>query len=131
MRVLFFLALLISLASCSKNSSDCTSIEYNKAFIAQVGEQYCVDDKNTITIDKVENQLCPCNADCLWEGEFILHVSVNADGTLYKYSFGTSEKTIDNEPFNYFKLKFLSITPESCDNEIQKDFRVRLVLEKQ
>ena len=130
MRALFLLALLSVLTSCTKNNSDCTSIEYNKAFIAEVGEQYCVDDKNYVRIDKVDNQLCPCNADCIWEGEFIVNMSVTADGKSYEYSFGSSEKTIDEEPFDFFKLKFLSITPNSCDSDVQKDFRVGFILEK-
>jgi len=55
---------------------------------------------------------------------------VTADGKSYEYSFGSSEKTIDEEPFDFFKLKFLSITPNSCDSDVQKDFRLGFILEK-
>lgn len=116
--------------ACDKTDSNCTSIEYNKSFTAEVGERYCVDDNNYITIDKIENQLCPCNADCVWEGEFILHLSVTADGVSHTYTFGSSAQSIDVQHFDFFKVKFLSITPDACDSEVQKDFRVGFVLEK-
>lgn len=131
MKAFIFLVFLTLLMSCSKNDSSCTSIDYNKSFMAEVGEVYCVDDKNTIKIDSIDNQLCPCNADCIWEGEFILHLSVTADAVSHSYSFGSSETTIDIQPFDFYKVKFLSITPFACDSEIQKDFRVGLVLEKE
>lgn len=131
MKASIFLVFLSLLISCSKNDSSCTSIDYDKSFIAEVSEVYCIDEKNTIKIDSIENQLCPCNADCVWEGEFIIHMSVIADGVAHSYSFGSSAQTIDIQPFDSFKVKFLSITPDACDSEVQKDFRVGLVLEKE
>jgi hypothetical protein len=130
MKASIYLVFLTLMISCNKNDSSCNSIDYNKSFIAEVGQVYCVDDKNTIKIDSIQNQLCPCNADCIWEGEFILHMSVTADAVSHSYSFGSSKTTIDIQPFDSYRVKFLSVTPNACDSEVQKDFRVGLVLEK-
>ena len=131
MKASIFLVFLTLLISCSKSDSSCTSIDYNKSFIAEVGETYCIDEKNTIKIDSILNGLCPCDAICIWEGEFIVYLSVKADGVSHSYNFGSSETTIDIQPFDAYKVKFQSITPDACDSQIQKDFRVGLVLEKE
>ncbi len=130
MKASIFLVFLTILISCNKNDSSCTSIDYDKSFIAEVGEVYCIDNDNTIRIDSIENQVCPCLAQCVWEGEFIIHMSVTADGVAHTYSFGSAPETIDIQPFDFFKLKFLSITPNGCNSNIQEDFRVGFFLEK-
>jgi hypothetical protein len=117
--------------SCSKGSNNnCQTINFNDKFQAKVGEKYCVNDENSMTIKSIDNQLCPCNADCIWEGEYILDLEIIAEGKQYSYQLGTSNATPDVQPIENFKVKFLSISPDTCDFEIQKDFRVDLVLER-
>lgn len=73
-------------------NTECNSISYNTTISALVGQKYCIDDANYLIIDAIDNQLCPCNADCFWEGEFILKMKVAATGKEYTYEFGSSER---------------------------------------
>lgn len=131
MKYLILAAIFTSVFSCSKGTNnDCQSIEFNNKFEAKVGVKYCVDDDNSLTIKSIDNQLCPCNADCIWEGEYILDLAIVAKGKQYSYQLGTSNATPDIRPFEDFKVIFLAISPDTCDFEIQKDFKVDLVLEK-
>lgn len=131
MKYLIFTTVIILIFSCTKaTNSDCETIRFNDKFQAKVGEKYCVNDSNSLTIKSIDNQLCPCNADCIWEGEFILDLEIIAEGKQYSYQLGTSSFTPDIQPFEDFKVKFLDISPDTCDFDIQKDFRVDLLLEK-
>jgi hypothetical protein len=131
MKQIIFLLIFVFALSCKKDEvSDCTAISYDTPFIASVGQKYCIDETNYVLINEVHNQLCPCNADCIWEGEFILKMDVLASGKEFTYQFGTSSKTIDIQPFNDFLITFISITPDECDVNIQKNFKVQLKIEK-
>mgnify|MGYP003591800663 CR=1 FL=1 len=131
MKYVILTVVIISMFSCSKGSNNnCQTINFNDKFQAKVGEKYCVNDENSMTIKSIDNQLCPCFADCFWEGEFILDLEIIAEGKQYSYQLGTSSATPDIQPFEDFKVKFLKISPDTCDFEIQKDFRVDLVLER-
>lgn len=131
MRYLIFGFMLLSVFSCSKDeTSQCLQITYNKSFIASVGTQYCIDEKNYIVIDSVDNQLCPCFFDCIWEGEFILKMNVFADGKGYIYDLGTSSNTPDIQPFDDFKIGFVAISPNECGAFTQEKFKVELILKK-
>jgi hypothetical protein len=131
MKQIIFILIVISVFSCKKDeNTECKNISYNTPFVAVVGQKYCIDESNSITIDTVENQLCPCNVLCTWEGEFIFVMKVKASGKEYKHEFGSSIKTPDNQLFDDFKIKFLSITPNECDVNNQNDFKVELKVEK-
>jgi hypothetical protein len=131
MKQLIFFLIILSVVSCKKEeNTECTAIKYNTPFIASVGQKYCLDETNFVVIDEVDNKLCPCNADCIWEGEFILKMKVLSSGKEYIYEFGSSVQTPDIQPFDDFNIKFLSITPNECDVNIQKNFKVQLKIEK-
>jgi len=131
MKQILLILSVITLFACSREEQNgCENISYNTSFIATVGQKYCLDDNNYIMIDSVFNELCPCNAICIWEGEFILKLKVMADTKEHNFKIGSSENTPDPHPFGEYKVKFLSITPDKCDSEIQKDFRVGLVIKK-
>ena len=126
------LVIIIANLGCNKQeANNCINIQYDKNFVAEVGKQYCLDQDNYIFIKEVKNSLCPCNADCFWAGEFILTMCVLANGKLFDYEFGTSDTTPDLPLFDDFKINFVSITPNSCDSNVQKDYRVTLVLKKE
>ncbi len=131
MRYLIFAFMLLSIVSCSKDeTSQCLQITYNKSFIASVGKQYCIDEKNYIVIDSVDNQLCPCGVTCIWEGEFILKMNVFADGKGYIYDLHTYPNSIYIQPFDDYKIGFIAITPDECDAFTQEKFKVELILKK-
>ncbi|MBK8628077.1 MAG: hypothetical protein IPN86_21700 [Saprospiraceae bacterium] len=131
MKQIIFLLIIATAISCKKDeNTECNSISYNTTISALVGQKYCIDDANYLIIDAIDNQLCPCNADCFWEGEFILKMKVAATGKEYTYEFGSSEKTPDIQPFDDFKIRFISITPNECDVNNQKNFMVELKIEK-
>ncbi|MBC7884501.1 MAG: hypothetical protein H7X99_03455 [Saprospiraceae bacterium] len=122
--------LLLSIFACNKEDVTCTDINYNKAFTAEVDKKYCIDDENFILITNIENALCPCDVVCIWEGEFLIHMTVSADGTLHEYILGSSGQIPRTPTFDSFRIKFLSITPDACDSGVQKDYRVGLEIEK-
>jgi hypothetical protein len=131
MKHLIFALLIIGAFSCKKEENiECEKISYDTSFTAVVGQEYCVDDANYVVIDSVVNQLCPCNADCFWEGEFILKMSGMASNNDFKYDLHTSSLIVDVQPFNDFIIQFESLSPDTCSAFTQKDFRVRLMLEK-
>lgn len=131
MKYLIIVFTFVVFFSCKKDeNTECTKINYNQAFTASVGTTYCIDENNSIVIDSVANQLCPCNVVCVWEGEYSLRLSVTADGKNYQYNLGTSLMTPDVQPFNDFTIEFLSISPFKCEADIQSNYRVEMKLKR-
>jgi hypothetical protein len=119
------------LSSCSdKSFEECVDVSLEKPFIAVVGKSYCLDEENYLKIDSIDNQLCPCNVVCVWEGEMYIHFSGKSAGKEFLYKFGTSPHTPDSLKLRDHFIKLKSITPEICDFEIQDQFKLVLVAER-
>lgn len=83
-KYIILIALTISIISCGKND-DCIDVAYDTAFTIEAGESYCFSDDMSITIENLDNQFCPCNAVCVWEGQMEVEMTITIDGEEYDY----------------------------------------------
>jgi len=88
------------LQSCTQ-SGDCTEVEYDTAFTIVADETYCFPDGAELLINGFNNEFCPCNVDCVWEGQMTLDVEWTDD------SGNISEGTIAAHPTNMIESEDL------------------------
>lgn len=131
MKYIVFIIAFITVVSCHNDDlNECTKVEFNNSFITKVGKKYCINDTDYLLIRSIDNQLCPCDALCIWEGEFIINMKVVIDSIEHIFDFGSSRGTVGKLPFHDFNMIYESITPHKCDAFTQEDFRVIFKLEK-
>jgi len=76
------LALMGSLSSCGGDEEDCER-SFGINIRIEEGQELCLSDGSTLFIDEISSSYCPCNVDCLWEGEAnVLMRRIYADGTI-------------------------------------------------
>lgn len=69
--------LLLFVAACIKEEvATCTEVVYETLFTIEADKNYCFDDGSEIRVDSIENALCPCDADCIWGGEILIHLQI-------------------------------------------------------
>jgi len=83
---LLILALSVTIISCSKKD-DCIEVQYNTSFKVESGESYCFPDDMSITIESLDNEFCPCDVGCVWEGQMEVEMMITIDGEDYEYTY--------------------------------------------
>jgi len=73
-------------ASCSKKD-DCIEVQYDTSFKVESGESYCFPDDMSITIESLDNEFCPCDVVCVWEGQMEVEMMITIDGEDYEYTY--------------------------------------------
>ena len=48
---------------------DCEEVVYDMPFEAEIGGEYCFTDGSTLFITEFNVSYCPCDAQCVWQGE--------------------------------------------------------------
>ncbi len=95
--VIFALLLALILISCSDESPVCTEKAYGEAFPILAGESYCFEDDTELNVVSLNNEFCPCNMQCFWEGQMTINMEwAMSDGTVIEYLHNTAEQ-IENE----------------------------------
>lgn len=72
-RIIIF-SCLLAFMSCSKSDS-CTEVSYSEAFKIEADESYCFDDGTELQIRSINNEFCPCEAVCIWEGQMTVDMT--------------------------------------------------------
>lgn len=114
---LIFMSLLIS--SCGKDS-DCTEVDLGETFEFQESDVICIDDTYELTITKVEDERCPCFANCVWAGEFLFRASIT-DGNTTNDILIHEESLVTQPETNIFDLSFANvalITKDDCTDPV-------------
>ena len=116
----FCLFLFINLASCSK-SDDCVEIQFDQLFQFQEGDLFCIGTELEIEISKIDDQRCPCDVVCVWEGEFVYEIKIKSLENEEEYLL---HEKLENDPTVNDGLIFSDITmisDDSCENMIDID----------
>jgi len=64
--------------SCSEQIIDnggitaCKEVDYGDVFEMELNEAVCFPDGNEMILKVVEDQFCPCEAVCIWQGELVI-----------------------------------------------------------
>ena len=114
------LLMLISLISCGK-SDNCTDIELDSLFQFQEGDSFCLPTGIEFEVVKFDDQRCPCDAVCIWEGEFVFEILIRSNGFEEEYLL---HEKLDNEASTNNNLVFseiVMISDDSCENVIDID----------
>jgi len=112
MRILA-IVIAVFLISCSSDS-DCAN-SFGTPFEVREGRTFCLPDNSSIVIDEISESYCPCDAQCIWEGEaVIVFRRITEDG---------EETTVTiNEIMNQDNPDWAAITEvlvtEACDPDI-------------
>ena len=108
---------LIIFLSCNKQE-DCQVIDIDQLFQFQEGDIFCLGTDIEIQIKTVDDQRCPCDVVCVWEGEFVYELIITSNSEEEKYSL--NEK-IENEATILTGLTFSDIrlvSDDSCEDPI-------------
>lgn len=121
---------LVFCIGCQKNDNSCKSVEYLVPFTLKKGDNACFVDGTELVLKGVIDSRCPCDAICIWEGEFSLTFDVTIGNKHHEYTFGSSEKTPDNPPFTTPKISFQSVLPSECEQTDSDNYTFTFLVEK-
>jgi len=112
------MGLLIALVSCTDSMPECIDAEYGNDFEFKLDDEICLQDGTMILVAGIDDARCPCNVECIWEGEFIFELEIS-NGTVEE-TFLLNEKSEMESPVN-FSLDFLDvrlISEDSCADPV-------------
>ena len=74
LRLVLHVILLGIFVQCTSSDTDCPH-RFGDDIEIQDLPSFCLPDGSQVTIDAIENSICPCNALCVWEGEITVSLS--------------------------------------------------------
>lgn len=114
-------AIMLTLAGCDKlmnANPGCQSFELNKPFLAQPGEQWCLEETNwRIQFGSaIEDSRCNVEGiDCVWAGRFVMEATIN-DGIPVKDTFEAVHNWSDTLYHGPYSIILAKIYPEMRDS---------------
>lgn len=115
---LFYLFSLILILSCT-NEESCDQ-SYGASFSIEEGGRYCFPDGSLLTIDEISNSYCPCDVQCVWEGEGV------ASG-IWTGTDGIATPTMIHETITNSNLPWLEVASVTKSSDCQpriEEFRI-------
>lgn len=109
--VIILLGLIIS--SCGNDESTCGN-SFEVPFEIREGRTFCLPNNTSIFIEEITESYCPCNVDCIWEGE--AQVTFTASGELGEVTETIHEKR-NQDDVPWASIASVSLT-ETCDPDI-------------
>lgn len=64
-----FISILFLFLLLACGDSESCIVAFNESFEVIEGESYCLEDGSSLEISEILSSYCPCNADCIWQGE--------------------------------------------------------------
>ena len=114
-RLLSFVILgIMCLNSCS-NENSCIEITSGTSFEFKESDCFSVDQKLEFRIDQILDQRCPCDVECIWEGEFVFYLRIFVSGEDYIYQW---HEKLENQAHPVSGLKLIEIErvfDDSCN----------------
>lgn len=111
-----FLVLVALFTNCETDPSICKSINYSEKFEVTKGQVYCFDDGQSFTVNRFDNQFCPCKQVCIWEGELLIEMILNDGQSLTDYTFHSSGKVESGAPPNGWKIELAEPAGDGCSD---------------
>jgi len=100
----------ILLVSCNKDDSEsqarqvCTEVTYGQVFEMIIDDAVCLPDGNEIVLKVIEDQFCPCDHLCIWQGELQIMLEVaNSAGEKRLVSVGSESFDVTDPIFENTK----------------------------
>ena len=126
MKYTFICIAFLSFLSCSSDiEEDCKEVDYGEEFLLRKDNTVCFNDGNSITLQLIESEICPCNAMCLWEGQVkvLLEISNEIDGSSDLISVGSvlypdMEDIFENKRVQNFRINYLDPNYFPCSNNL-------------
>ncbi len=104
LKYLFIISFALSiLTSCGDPDSEslmCTEVDYDTAFSIQADNSYCFPDGVVLSVTALNNEFCPCDAICFWEGQMTIDMQWDFPGEElldYRYQAAPTAQA-QNEP---------------------------------
>lgn len=136
MKKYFFIVLaFLAMQSCSNdpvNENGNKSLVLNEKVEVKVGE--CASNEYvTVCLDSVtSDSRCPINAECIWEGNASVALSVKVNNETHNITLGTNGQFNNDTIIGDYQIKLNQLTPyPELPNEIlQGDYVAELVIGK-
>ena len=133
MKYLMSILLISVLFSCYKTDELCNEENYNSYFKIKDNEQYCFPDGNYFEVKSLINGFCPCNMDCFWEGEMIMHFTANFDSIEKDTLIGSCDyhdRTFVVEPYEIHFDNIIFEVPCDEQNPSPKIIEASVIVKK-
>ncbi|MBT8232526.1 MAG: hypothetical protein HKO66_09450 [Saprospiraceae bacterium] len=131
-KALFSLAIvtIIScLISCGKDTDSCTDITFDTTFSFQEGDIFCLNGEYEITVKSVNDERCPCDVICVWEGEFTFDIEVEKEGEIKSYLLHEAVINEEDWPFDLGIHYIGRLFEDDCDNPVPvDDYRFEMMI---
>lgn len=108
---------LVGLMLISCGSDDNCNNVFGQAFEVKSARTYCLPDGSDLRITSITDSYCPCDVDCIWQGEAIIILERIFDNGEIQ-AFEIHEEDIDANP-SFASISSVEVT-ESCDPDISK-----------
>lgn len=124
MKNIFYILSILIVFSCTKkeilesDSRNCQEAAYDSEFEVQLSDEVCFPDGNTLIINRIEHQFCPCEVVCVWEGDLFLSFTNTADNVTKEKEFYPSRLNIDRSIFDNHEISSLSYRYASEDGTV-------------
>lgn len=114
MRYVTFLLIVLTM-SCG-GDDNCNNA-FGEPFEVKTGRTYCLPDGSELSITSIIDSYCPCDADCIWQGEAVVTGERIYELDLVE-PFELHEEMTDINP-TFARISTV-IKTESCDPDIAK-----------
>ncbi len=95
-----FITLLFILITIILGCTGDDCVEFDTPFSIEEGQTYCLPDGSEISVLSIEHSYCPCNVQCVWQGEALISLRrVTSDNIITNIDL--HEELVDENPDGY------------------------------
>jgi|GEM_PF-3835989 len=92
----YIITILVALLTACSNTDEC-DYSFGSPLEVKAGETYCLPDGSSLKVIEITSSYCPCNVDCIWEGEATIEALRSShDGS--SEAVLIHEKVLDQNP---------------------------------
>lgn len=109
----FFMLWVTVLVMACSSEEDCDR-PFDRPFVVEKGATYCLPDGARLTIEDITTSYCPCNANCVWEGEAVISATwLTSDGVAHQLRIHEVQEEVNPEWINIADIALTrDCTPE-------------------
>lgn len=122
MQILLFLTLLMI--------SGCEKIQPGEPYECKIGSKYWLDENLSFSIDSIRDYRCPKDVICIWAGDVDLYFNIYLNLTKIDTLTGLYRRNPFETGDYIWKVLEINPWPVSGQNVEQKDYKVKLIIQK-
>lgn len=109
--------------SCQKEETkrdnrDCQDVAYESEFEIKLKEEACFPDGNSLVVEDIQHQFCPCGAICFWAGDLFIILNTESGEEVKEKNFYPALLFGDRSIFNNHEITSVTYSYLSEDGEV-------------